>query len=82
MLDRILSGPSERFLSVLPVTVCVCVCVCVSAGLVSVVYYIDNNVTNPYQLWQTMGSPDFPTAQQFRRLRSVQVNSSTCSESR
>lgn len=41
-------------------------------GLVSVVYYIDNNVTNPYQLWRTMGSPDFPTAQQFRRLRSVQ----------
>lgn len=41
-------------------------------GLVSVVYYIDNNVTNPYQLWRSMGSPDFPTAEQFRRLRSVQ----------
>ncbi|XP_041792467.1 alpha-L-iduronidase isoform X1 [Chelmon rostratus] len=42
------------------------------AGLVYVSYYIDNNVTNPYELWQSMGSPDYPTAQQFRRLRSVQ----------
>lgn len=41
-------------------------------GLVYVTYYIDNNVTNPYELWQHMGSPDFPTAQQFRRLRSAQ----------
>lgn len=42
------------------------------AGLVYVTHYMDNNVTNPYQLWQSMGSPDFPTAQQFRQLRSVQ----------
>uniref|UniRef100_A0A3B3YW69 Alpha-L-iduronidase n=1 Tax=Poecilia mexicana TaxID=48701 RepID=A0A3B3YW69_9TELE len=41
-------------------------------GLVYVTYYLDNNVTNPHQLWQSMGSPDFPTAQQFRRLRSVE----------
>lgn len=41
-------------------------------GLVYVTYYMDNNVTNPYQLWQDMGRPDFPTAEQFRRLRSVQ----------
>lgn len=41
-------------------------------GLVYVTYYIDNNVSNPYQLWQSMGSPDYPTAEQFRRLRSVQ----------
>uniref|UniRef100_A0A8D0A068 Alpha-L-iduronidase n=1 Tax=Sander lucioperca TaxID=283035 RepID=A0A8D0A068_SANLU len=41
-------------------------------GLVYVAYYIDNNVTNPYRLWQSMGSPDYPTAEQFRRLRSVQ----------
>uniref|UniRef100_A0A671UD59 Alpha-L-iduronidase n=1 Tax=Sparus aurata TaxID=8175 RepID=A0A671UD59_SPAAU len=41
-------------------------------GLVSVVYYMDNNVTNPYRLWRSMGSPDFPTAEQFRLLRSVQ----------
>lgn len=42
------------------------------SGLVYVTYHIDNNVTNPYKLWQSMGSPAFPTAQQFRRLRSVQ----------
>ncbi|KAK5871312.1 hypothetical protein PBY51_004199 [Eleginops maclovinus] len=41
-------------------------------GLLYVTYYIDNNVTNPYQLWQSMGRPDFPTVEQFRRLRSVQ----------
>lgn len=41
-------------------------------GLVYVAYYIDNNVTNPYGLWQSMGRPDFPTAEQFRRLRSAQ----------
>uniref|UniRef100_A0A7N6A8Y9 Alpha-L-iduronidase n=1 Tax=Anabas testudineus TaxID=64144 RepID=A0A7N6A8Y9_ANATE len=41
-------------------------------NLVYVTYYMDNNVTNPYQLWQNMGSPDYPTAEQFRRLRSTQ----------
>lgn len=40
--------------------------------LVYVTYYMDNNVTSPYQLWQSMSSPDFPTAEQFRRLRSLQ----------
>jgi len=47
--------------------------VCSLSGLVYVTYYMDNNVTNPYQLWQTMGSPDYPTAEQFRHLRSVEV---------
>nr|XP_040051081.1 alpha-L-iduronidase isoform X2 [Gasterosteus aculeatus aculeatus] len=42
-------------------------------GLVYIMYYIDNNVTNPHQLWQSMGSPDYPTAEQFRRLRAVQL---------
>ncbi|XP_028270094.1 alpha-L-iduronidase isoform X2 [Parambassis ranga] len=41
-------------------------------GLVYVTYYMDNTVTNPYQLWQSMGSPDYPTAEEFRRLRRVQ----------
>lgn len=41
-------------------------------GLVYVTYYIDNNVTNPYQLWQSMGRPDYPSTEQFRRLRTVQ----------
>lgn len=41
-------------------------------GLVYVTYYMDNNSTNPYGLWQSMGSPDYPTPEQFRQLRSVQ----------
>ncbi|KAM3867981.1 alpha-L-iduronidase [Diretmus argenteus] len=41
-------------------------------GLVYVTYYMDNNVTNPYQLWQSMGSPDYPSAEQFRQLRSLE----------
>ncbi|MEQ2241012.1 hypothetical protein ILYODFUR_021042, partial [Ilyodon furcidens] len=41
-------------------------------GLVYVTYYMDNSVTNPYQLWQSVGCPDYPTAQQFRHLRSVE----------
>ncbi|XP_034026964.1 alpha-L-iduronidase [Thalassophryne amazonica] len=41
-------------------------------GLVYATYYMDNNVSNPYQLWQVMGRPDYPTPQQFRQLRSVQ----------
>ncbi|KAM4617057.1 alpha-L-iduronidase [Polymixia lowei] len=41
-------------------------------GLVYVTYYLDNNVTNPFQLWQSMGKPDFPSTEQFRRLRSME----------
>ncbi|XP_070992264.1 alpha-L-iduronidase [Oncorhynchus clarkii lewisi] len=41
-------------------------------GLVYVTYYLDNNVTNPSQLWQSMGSPDYPTAEQFRQLRNIE----------
>lgn len=41
-------------------------------GLVYATYYMANNATNPYQLWQSMGSPDFPTPQQFRKLRQAQ----------
>ncbi|XP_037338786.1 alpha-L-iduronidase isoform X1 [Pungitius pungitius] len=41
-------------------------------GLMYIMYYMDNNITNPHQLWQTMSSPDYPTAEQFRRLRAVQ----------
>ncbi|CAL8250420.1 unnamed protein product [Boreogadus saida] len=40
--------------------------------LVYVTYSLDNNVTNPQQLWQAMGSPDFPTAQQFQQLRAAE----------
>ncbi|KAL2091698.1 hypothetical protein ACEWY4_011513 [Coilia grayii] len=38
-------------------------------GMMYFTYYLDNNSTNPYQLWQHMGYPDFPTAEQFRQLR-------------
>uniref|UniRef100_A0AAY4CL80 Alpha-L-iduronidase n=1 Tax=Denticeps clupeoides TaxID=299321 RepID=A0AAY4CL80_9TELE len=41
-------------------------------GLVYVTYYMDNNVTNPYRLWQDMGEPDFPTPEQFRQLRRLE----------
>uniref|UniRef100_A0A8C6ULE9 Alpha-L-iduronidase n=1 Tax=Neogobius melanostomus TaxID=47308 RepID=A0A8C6ULE9_9GOBI len=41
-------------------------------GLVYATYYMDNNSTNPYRLWQSMGSPDFPTPQQFRTIREAQ----------
>ncbi|XP_036383135.1 alpha-L-iduronidase isoform X2 [Megalops cyprinoides] len=39
-------------------------------GLMYVMYNLDNNATNPYQLWRSLGSPNFPTAEQFRQLRS------------
>ena len=45
----------------------------VHIGLVYVTYYLDNNVTNPYQLWESMGSPDYPSAEQFRQLRTKEV---------
>ncbi|KAK7933950.1 hypothetical protein WMY93_004846 [Mugilogobius chulae] len=41
-------------------------------GLVYVTLYMDNNSTNSYHLWQSMGSPDFPTPEQFRELRRSQ----------
>ncbi|KAJ8005777.1 hypothetical protein DPEC_G00121410 [Dallia pectoralis] len=41
-------------------------------GLVYMTFYLDNNVTNPYQLWKNMGSPDYPSAEQFRQLRNME----------
>lgn len=55
-----------------PHSLFVCLFVC-CPDLVYVTYYMDNNVTNSYQLWQSMGRPNYPTAEQFRRLRSVEV---------
>ncbi|XP_020783992.1 alpha-L-iduronidase [Boleophthalmus pectinirostris] len=40
--------------------------------LVYATFYMDNNSTNSYQLWQSMGSPDFPTPEHFRKLRTSQ----------
>lgn len=44
-----------------------------SPGLVYITYNLDNRVSNPYQLWRSLGCPDYPTVQQFRLLRSLQV---------
>ncbi|XP_075879171.1 alpha-L-iduronidase isoform X2 [Nelusetta ayraudi] len=41
-------------------------------GLRYVTFYLDNQVSNPARLWQEMGRPDFPSVEQFRRLRSQQ----------
>ncbi|KAI4900067.1 hypothetical protein NFI96_005222 [Prochilodus magdalenae] len=39
------------------------------AGLMYVTHYMDNTVSNPYELWRQMGSPEYPTVQQFTQLR-------------
>ncbi|XP_067409489.1 alpha-L-iduronidase isoform X2 [Emydura macquarii macquarii] len=42
------------------------------AELVYVTYYLDNNLTNPYSEWKKVGSPDFPTVQQFQQIRDAE----------
>lgn len=42
-------------------------------GLMYVTHYMDNNVTNPFKVWDSMGCPDYPTTQQFTQLRSQEV---------
>ncbi|KAM4050755.1 alpha-L-iduronidase isoform 2-T2 [Anomaloglossus baeobatrachus] len=37
--------------------------------LVYVTYYMDNTLTNPYLEWQKAGSPDFPSVEEFKRIR-------------
>jgi len=41
--------------------------------LVFVVYKLDNSHGSPFQVWQQMGSPVFPTDDQFKQLRLHQV---------
>ncbi|XP_061763127.1 alpha-L-iduronidase-like isoform X2 [Nerophis ophidion] len=41
-------------------------------GLVYVTYLMDNNVSNPYQQWRNIGSPNYPTVQQFSQIRNTQ----------
>lgn len=41
--------------------------------MIFVVYSLDNENGNPYQLWKHMGSPVFPTDDQLRELRLHQV---------
>lgn len=40
---------------------------------VFVVYKLDNSHGSPFQVWQQMGSPVFPTDDQFKELRLHQV---------
>lgn len=35
--------------------------------------YMDNVVSNPYEVWRQMGSPDYPTVQQLTQLRGQEV---------
>ncbi|XP_028638242.1 alpha-L-iduronidase isoform X4 [Grammomys surdaster] len=37
--------------------------------LVYVVLYLDNQLSSPYSVWQRMGQPVFPSAEQFRNMR-------------
>ncbi|RVE68609.1 hypothetical protein OJAV_G00093360 [Oryzias javanicus] len=39
---------------------------------VYVTYYMGNDATNPYQVWQSMGSPNYPTTEQFKHIRSTE----------
>ncbi|XP_051866388.1 alpha-L-iduronidase isoform X2 [Pristis pectinata] len=40
--------------------------------LMYVIYHLDNNDTNPYLQWKNLGSPDFPTVDQFRIMREME----------
>ncbi|XP_052054429.1 alpha-L-iduronidase isoform X3 [Apodemus sylvaticus] len=40
--------------------------------LVYVVLYLDNQLSSPYSVWQSMGQPVFPSAEQFRHMRMVE----------
>ncbi|XP_021236263.1 alpha-L-iduronidase isoform X1 [Numida meleagris] len=37
-----------------------------------VMYYLDNNQTNPYLKWKKLGSPDFPSPKQFQQIRDAE----------
>ncbi|NXU55522.1 IDUA iduronidase, partial [Turnix velox] len=40
--------------------------------MVYMTYYLDNNQTNPYLMWKKLGSPDFPSPQQFQQIRDAE----------
>lgn len=37
-----------------------------------VIYSLDNNVTNPYEIWKQNGAPVFPNLTVFQRMREVE----------
>uniref|UniRef100_H0XDM7 Alpha-L-iduronidase n=2 Tax=Otolemur garnettii TaxID=30611 RepID=H0XDM7_OTOGA len=41
-------------------------------GLVYVTNYLDNQFCSPYSEWQREGQPDFPSAEQFQRMRAAE----------
>ncbi|XP_053433846.1 alpha-L-iduronidase isoform X2 [Nycticebus coucang] len=41
-------------------------------GLVYVTHYLDNQFCSPHSEWQREGQPDFPSAEQFRRMRAAE----------
>ncbi|XP_040822038.1 alpha-L-iduronidase isoform X2 [Ochotona curzoniae] len=43
-----------------------------SQGLVYVTHYLDNRLCSPHGEWQRLGSPVFPTPEQFRRIRAAE----------
>uniref|UniRef100_A0A8C4Q2R4 Alpha-L-iduronidase n=3 Tax=Eptatretus burgeri TaxID=7764 RepID=A0A8C4Q2R4_EPTBU len=43
-----------------------------SQGLLYRTYRLDNNQTNPYQIWRSMGKPRYPTPNQFHRMREAE----------
>ncbi|TSO98516.1 Tankyrase-1 [Bagarius yarrelli] len=45
-------------------------------ALLDVLYvmrYMDNMVSNPYEVWRLMGSPDYPSVQQLTQIRGQEV---------
>lgn len=47
--------------------------ICVPEEPVYMTYYLDNNQTNPYLKWKELGSPDFPSPEQFQQIRDAEV---------
>uniref|UniRef100_A0A4W3IQ87 Alpha-L-iduronidase n=3 Tax=Callorhinchus milii TaxID=7868 RepID=A0A4W3IQ87_CALMI len=44
----------------------------IQSELVYVIYHLDNKDTNPYQQWKNLGSPVFPTVEQFCSIRGME----------
>ncbi|XP_051498933.1 alpha-L-iduronidase isoform X2 [Apus apus] len=40
--------------------------------LAYVTYYLDNNQTNPFLKWKNLGSPDFPSPEEFQQIRDAE----------
>lgn len=38
-----------------------------------VIFIVDNNQTNPYEIWQNDGKPNYPSRELLKKMRDVQV---------